>query len=578
MIRLTFYRFTLKDLQILYGTYVRLLLEYANRVVYSGRTKDATPVERVRRAATKMVAGLKSVDYETCLVVLDLFPLEYRRLRVDLILTQALFEQTLTVNRRLTEDDLDTCRALLKCETPSCEVRQLVADEFDPDVRRTYKNRLLESLPSAPPSDVNSYWDEIATSLHSAGNFACGTTQPGALKHWISDRTVALLKSRRNIPAGPEHNPMRRAIRRQVKKVKEMEEAQKAGNSRRLFQLIRATGPRKPPVNETIKHQNGTIISNKEERVDRWAKYFEQQLSWPPAGTHLEPTGEVEPWTPGSDLVGLLAVLQVTFGERPPVFSRLPAPSQPISAAPYPPSYPQVGFYPQPAPGRVEIGSGWQMPTSANMCTMPMPQMPNYNSPFPDSVGPTPNLPNPLPGNPYDPQKTEATGSLTEDQLLPSIKSAVADKIRREQQELIYQYNDELKAISQTQSELNDGRQKLRRMIEQMKEEQKTASENLEKLERENKELEELCANLDSAGEVDVDEAVFIEYPLYRQLVSSFAKEQAIEDAMYYLREALGKGVLDLDTYLERIRRLSKDQFELRSTVLLCRQEAGLPG
>ncbi|KER31357.1 hypothetical protein T265_02407 [Opisthorchis viverrini] len=64
-----------------------------------------------------------------------------------------------------------------------------------------------------------------------------------------------------------------------------------------LFQLIRATGPRKPPVSEIIKHQNGTTISNKEERLDRWAEYFEQQLSWPPAGTHLEPTGEVGPWT-----------------------------------------------------------------------------------------------------------------------------------------------------------------------------------------------------------------------------------------------------------------------------------------
>ncbi|GAA48659.1 hypothetical protein CLF_101882, partial [Clonorchis sinensis] len=39
-----------------------------------------------------------------------------------------------------------------------------------------------------------------------SGNFACGTAPRGALKHWISDRTVALLKSRRNIPAGPEHN------------------------------------------------------------------------------------------------------------------------------------------------------------------------------------------------------------------------------------------------------------------------------------------------------------------------------------------------------------------------------------
>ncbi|GAA55888.1 hypothetical protein CLF_109273, partial [Clonorchis sinensis] len=53
--------------------------------------------------------------------------------------------------------------------------------------------------------------------LHSAGNFACGTAPPGARKHWISDQTVALVKSRRNIPTGPEHNPVRGIIGRQVK-------------------------------------------------------------------------------------------------------------------------------------------------------------------------------------------------------------------------------------------------------------------------------------------------------------------------------------------------------------------------
>ncbi|KER30012.1 hypothetical protein T265_03491 [Opisthorchis viverrini] len=76
-----------------------------------------------------------------------------------------------------------------------------------------------------------------------------------------------------------------------------MEEARKAGNDRKLFQLIRATRPRKPPVSETMKRQNGTTISNKKERPDRWAEYFKQQLSWPPADTHLQPTGEVESWT-----------------------------------------------------------------------------------------------------------------------------------------------------------------------------------------------------------------------------------------------------------------------------------------
>ncbi|GAA54902.1 ATP-binding cassette transporter, partial [Clonorchis sinensis] len=78
---------------------------------------------------------------------------------------------------------------------------------------------------------------------------------------------------------------VRRIIRSQVKvsmqadcevwwtqKAKEMEEAQKAGNTRRLFQLIRATGTRKPFVSENIKDRNGVTISNKEERLDRWAE------------------------------------------------------------------------------------------------------------------------------------------------------------------------------------------------------------------------------------------------------------------------------------------------------------------
>ncbi|GAA57348.1 splicing factor 3B subunit 3, partial [Clonorchis sinensis] len=104
----------------------------------------------------------------------------------------------------------------------------------------------------------------------------------GAFKYWISDRTVALLKSLRNIPAGPEHNLMRRIIKLQFKvsvraarevwwtqKAKEVEEAQKASNARRFFQLIRATGPRKVPVSETIKDWKGLTSLSKGERPHR---------------------------------------------------------------------------------------------------------------------------------------------------------------------------------------------------------------------------------------------------------------------------------------------------------------------
>ncbi|GAA55638.1 hypothetical protein CLF_108558 [Clonorchis sinensis] len=109
MIRRTFSRITRTDFQLLYGAYVRWSLEYANPVVYSGRTKDVIFIEPVQRAATKMVARLKSMVYETRLAVLDLFPLEYRRLQGDLILTYALFEQGLT-NRFFTVDPANTRR------------------------------------------------------------------------------------------------------------------------------------------------------------------------------------------------------------------------------------------------------------------------------------------------------------------------------------------------------------------------------------------------------------------------------------------------------------------------------------
>ncbi|GAA51452.1 ATP-binding cassette transporter [Clonorchis sinensis] len=118
----------------------------------------------------------------------------------------------------------------------------------------------------------------------------------------MSDRTEALLKSRRNVPAGPEHHLAQRVIRCQVKVIvradrevwweaNEMEETQKDGNARRLFQLIRVIGPWRLLVSGATKDQSGAIILNKE-RYDRWAEYSEQ-FSWPPVATRLEPKAEV---------------------------------------------------------------------------------------------------------------------------------------------------------------------------------------------------------------------------------------------------------------------------------------------
>ncbi|GAA57294.1 COBW domain-containing protein 1 [Clonorchis sinensis] len=208
-----------------------------------------------------------------------------------------------------------------KTRTPRLAIEKLV----DPEVKRNYQNQLVECLPDGTVSDINGHWEKISKALLKVGTSVCGTTQPTSFKHWISDRTVSLLETRRQIPPGRHHNSTRRIIRRQVKlsvradreawwtrKAQEMEDAKNAGNVRRLFHLIRSTGPRKPLVSETIRDQNGSLICNKAERLDRWAQYFEQQFSWPPATSNQETWPSTESWTTDAmisddipDLVGL---------------------------------------------------------------------------------------------------------------------------------------------------------------------------------------------------------------------------------------------------------------------------------
>ncbi|GAA50559.1 glucosidase 2 subunit beta [Clonorchis sinensis] len=188
--------------------------------------------------------------------------------------------------------------------------RAAIEKLVDPEVKQNYQNQLVECLPDGTVSDINGHWEKISKALLKVGTSVCGTTQPTSFKHWISDRTVSLLETRRQIPPGRHHNSTRRIIRRQVKlsvradreawwtrKAQEMEDAKNAGNVRRLFHLIRSTGPRKPLVSETIRDQNGSLICNKAERLDRWAQYFEQQFSWPPATSNQETWPSTESWT-----------------------------------------------------------------------------------------------------------------------------------------------------------------------------------------------------------------------------------------------------------------------------------------
>ena len=62
-----------------------------------------------------------------------------------------------------------------------------------------------------------------------------------------------------------------------------MEKAEAAGNSQKLFKLIRNTGGQKTNVSETICDNRDNLIHSKEGRIKRWAEHFKDQFSWPVA-------------------------------------------------------------------------------------------------------------------------------------------------------------------------------------------------------------------------------------------------------------------------------------------------------
>ncbi len=86
MVRRSFSEFSQAALTPLYCASVRPHLEYAMEANAPTLRADINKLERAQRHATRLVRGLRHVPYEERLRQLNLFSLERRRLRADLIL------------------------------------------------------------------------------------------------------------------------------------------------------------------------------------------------------------------------------------------------------------------------------------------------------------------------------------------------------------------------------------------------------------------------------------------------------------------------------------------------------------
>ncbi|XP_076445427.1 tumor susceptibility gene 101 protein-like [Babylonia areolata] len=345
------------------------------------------------------------------------------------------------------------------------------------------------------------------------------------------------------------------------------------------------------------------------------------------SGRYVDMNGKVDlpylrEWRwPSSDLMGLVQILIVTFGEECPVFSKVPARPPPPNMAqtPYPtgpghmpmpgmpqpgqgtqppyPSYPGPG-YPQ-QPGSYPPAQPPYPPTTSQSSTG-YPQQGGYppsTSSYPSSQPPSQyphqyggygsNPPYPAGQMAYSatqgtaapaPSTTRpSTGTVTEEHIRASLLSAVEDKMKRRLREFFAQAQAEMDVLKKTQTDLTKGKEKLEQMLRDLEQEKTNIESNMILLSTKDQEVKEALQRMEQQEKVDIDEAVVTTAPLYRQLIDAFAEEQAIEDAIYYLGEALRKNVIELEVFLKRVRELSRKQFMQRALIQKCREKAGLP-
>ncbi|KAL7833535.1 hypothetical protein AOLI_G00284950 [Acnodon oligacanthus] len=288
-------------------------------------------------------------------------------------------------------------------------------------------------------------------------------------------------------------------------------------------------------------------------------------------GKHVDANGKIylpylHEWKhPQSDLFGLIQVMIVVFGEEPPVFSR-PTNQTPYQS--YQPAGPPASSYMANQPASSFSQS--HTPNTGGFQGYPYPA---GSSGYPATSG----------GALYTPVTPTTTGgpsrdaTIGEDTIRASLVSAVSDKLRWRMKEEMDRAQAELDALKRTEEDLKKGHQKLEEMVTKLDQEIADVDKNIELLKQKDEELTAALGKMENQSENnDIDDLIVPTAPLYRQILNLYAEENAIEDTIFYLGEALRRGVIDLDVFLKHVRLLSRKQFQLRALMQKARKTAGL--
>ncbi len=162
--------------------------------------------------------------------------------------------------------------------------------------------------------------------------------------------------------------------------------------------------------------------------------------------------------------------------------------------------------------------------------------------------------------------------AIDEEHVKASIVSAVEQKVKGRLQEEFSRTRAEIDVLHSTNRELLDSQEKISVMIKDMEGAEEDAKDRMEQLKRAEQELEQAMLRL--SVKVSVDDLVVVSSggAADIQQVEAVADDLAVDDAIFALGRALQEHRVECDVYLKKVRELSRLQFKKRAIIVACEQ------
>lgn len=160
--------------------------------------------------------------------------------------------------------------------------------------------------------------------------------------------------------------------------------------------------------------------------------------------------------------------------------------------------------------------------------------------------------------------------------LKASLLTALEEKFREKINNQVRDIYEEIIVLRNSYEKLIEGEKTLHESLRSINNDQQKMNIFVQDCEKKILEIDNYLVNYKKTATAKpcewIDEALLTTCPLDDQIFRSYVADCVLEDAQYYISQALKKGRITLSEYLKQIRIISQEQFIHRATLIKARE------